>query len=483
MKKLCLFLVSVFLIPLLLVGCSNETKLNNYKISGMYDEETHQLSCSQEVLYVNNSDNALKELCFYFYANAFAEGQKTVSGSYSNKAYPNGESYGNITFSSIKIENVDVEYKIEEPLANILTISLPRDLFPCEEIAICMNYTIQLANINHRLGYGNNTVNFGNFFPIACVYQNGFVKNGYATNGDPFYSDLANFDVTISYAEKFMMASTGIQLNTKTESEHKITTCKAQKVRDFCFVLSDKFQMKSKTVGKVTVEYFYYEDERSDEHLETSVEAVKTFENLFGEYPYQKLSVVKTNFCFGGMEYPNLVMISDDISDNEMINYVIVHEIAHQWWYGVVGNNEYEEAWVDEGLTEFSTALFFENNPKYNVKYETIMENAKTTYKKFVEIYTKINGDVDESMNRDLSEFDTEPEYVNCTYTKGMLLFDSLRMTMSERKFQKCLREYYKNFAFKNSSSEDLIKSFCKTSGINLESYFKAWIEGNVYLN
>ena len=197
MKKLCLFLVSVFLIPLLLVGCSYETKLNNYKISGMYDEETHQLSCSQEVLYVNNSDNALKELCFYLYANAFAEGQKTVSSSYSNKAYPNGESYGNITFSSIKIENVDVEYKIEEPLANILTISLPRDLFPCEEITICMNYTIQLANINHRLGYGNNTVNFGNFSPIACVYQNGFVKNGYATNGDPFYSDLANFDVTI----------------------------------------------------------------------------------------------------------------------------------------------------------------------------------------------------------------------------------------------------------------------------------------------
>lgn len=483
MKKFGLLLVSVLLLPLFLVGCGAETQLSSYKIVAMYDDETHQLNCTQQVNYVNNSDNCLNELGFYLYANAFAEGQKTVSNSYSNRAYPNGISYGDITFSSITVSNQEVEYEIEEPNANILTVKLLQGLYPNEKVDVCMNYTIQLANINHRLGYGNNTVNFGNFFPIACVYDDGFVKNGFVANGDPFYSDVANFDVTISYPEKYLLASSGLQLHTTIQKDIKTSACKADGIRDFCFVLSDKFEVKSQKIGEVEVEYFYYEDDRADEHFETAVEAVKTFENLFGDYPYQKLSVVKTNFCFGGMEYPNLVMISDDLADNETENYVIVHEIAHQWWYGVVGNNEFEEAWVDEGLTEFSTALFFENNPKYKIEYDTIMENAKNTYKKFVEIYTKVNGDVDESMDRNLSEFNTEPEYVNCTYTKGMLLFDSLRMTMSERKFQKCLKNYYKDFAFKNSSSDDLIKSFCKTSGINLESYFKAWIEGKVYLN
>ena len=83
-------------------------------------------------------------------------------------------------------------------------------------------------------------------------------------------------------------------------------------------------------------------------------------------------------------------------------------------------------------------------------------------------------------MNRNLSQFATEPEYVNCTYTKGMLLFDCIRNTMSERKFFNCLKDYFKQYSFKNSSAEKLIESFSKSAHINLESFFKAWIEGTV---
>ena len=307
---------------------------------------------------MNNSDNALKELCFYLYANAFAEGQKTVSSSYSNKAYPNGESYGNITFSSIKIENVDVEYKIEEPLANILTISLPRDLFPCEEITICMNYTIQLANINHRLGYGNNTVNFGNFSPIACVYQNGFVKNGYATNGDPFYSECSNYEVEIECDKNFVIASSGVEISNLQDDAKQIAKYEAKNVRDFAFVLSKNFSQVSSEVDGVKVTYYGYEGDTNLENcLKVSVDALATFNDMFGKYPYKTLSVVKSNFIHGGMEYPNIVLISDKIDDYKDLNYVIVHEIAHQWWYGLIGNDQYNDAWIDEGLAEFSTLL------------------------------------------------------------------------------------------------------------------------------
>ena len=203
---------------------------------------------------------------------------------------------------------------------------------------------------------------------------------------------------------------------------------------------------------------------------------------MFGKYPYQQLSVVKTNFCFGGMEYPNLVMISDDVEDKPSFDYVIVHEIAHQWWYGLVGNNEYNEAWVDEGLTEYSSALFFEKHSKYGFEYEQVTDNAFETYKNFVKIYSSILGDVDESMQRSLSEFETEPEYVNCTYTKGMLLFDSLRETLGNRKFEKCLKHYFKDYKYKNSSYEKMVECFSQSCGRNLESLFKAYVDGTVVI-
>lgn len=487
MKKLIklsfVFLV-VACIPLLLFACGKEKSLNAYKIEAVFDASKNTLQCSQEVNYVNNSDNELKEICFYLYANAFSQGQKPVSTAYLDRAYPNGESFGNISFQSVFVNGKETKFEINQPENSILTVELENPLYPTEQICIQMEYTITLANINHRLGYGTNAINFGNFFPIACVYQEGkgFVKNDFVANGDPFYSDISDFEVTIVCDEEFVVASTGNKTESIVDGKKKVV-CQAERVRDFCFVLSKNFDCISETVGHTTVSYFYYDDELATEHLQTSVLALKTFQELFGEYPYKQLSVVKTNFCFGGMEYPNLVMISDALADNETFNYVIVHEIAHQWWYGVVGNNEYAEAWIDEGLTEFSTGLFFEKNPQYNIDYETSMQNAKQTYKTFVSVYTKINGDVDESMNRDLSEFDTEPEYVNCVYVKGMLLFDSLRSTMSERKFFKCLKDYYENMSFKNSSASDVIKSFSQSSGINLESVFNAWLEGNVYLN
>ena len=466
-------------IPIALSGCGQASKkLNFYQINATFDEQNNSLLCEQSVSYVNNSENALSEVCFFVYANAFSEGQKTVSTAYFDKAYPNGESFGELVFESVKIAEQNAQYFLSDD-KSILTVNLENQLFPDESIKIDMNYSVNLANINHRLGYGENAINFGNFFPIASVYEEGFVKNKFTPNGDPFYSDVSNFEVTISCPQDYVLATTGVKTE-KTENGQKIVTCSAQNVRDFCFVASKNFKVLSETVDGVVVNYYFYEDVLSQEHLTTSVKALQTFEGLFGDYPYKQLSVVQTNFCFGGMEYPNLVMINDKITDNETYNYVIVHEIAHQWWYGMVGNNQYSEPWVDEGLTEFSTALFFERNPEYNFDYDTIMSNATESYKNFAKVFEKINGSVDESMTRNLSEYSTEPEYVNCTYTKGMLLFDALRNSMSERKFFACLRNYFEEYKFDNSCADKLIASFSRSSRINLKKFFSSWLDGNV---
>ena len=465
----------MLIVPIFMVGCAQkDEKLSKYYIDATYEPESQTLVCEQSVLYTNNTGDALGEICFFLYANSFSEVASTKA--YFNKTYPNGEDFGKIEFESIYVNGQPTNYAISDG-KNILTLTLDNTLFPQECVKIDLKYTVFLANVRHRLGYYDDTANFGNFFPIVCVHENGgFVKNEYALNGDPFYSDVADFDVRISFPSEFVCASSGNKIET-TENGVTVARCEAKKVRDFAFVLSKKFKVLTAYCGETEISYYYYNDENAENSLEIAKESLETFGELFGDYPYSTLSVVQTNFCFGGMEYPNLVMIADDITGN---GYVIVHEIAHQWWYGVVGNNEFTSPWVDEGLTEFSTALFYEKHPEYGLSYDEIMKNADETYKKFVEVYTKINGQVDESMDRNLNEFATEPEYVNITYTKGMLMFDNIRRLLGDKKFFKCLKNYYKTFMFKNSSADLLIESFTKSAGMKIQKLFYSWIEGSV---
>ena len=477
MKKLSCLLVICLILPLILVGCDETHKnLTTYKIIGEYDENSHTLTCSQEVVYVNNSDNSLSCVKFFLYPNSFKE--VAVSSAYLERAYPNGESFGDINFTMVMAGEKECEYSVNDE-GSILTIQID-EIFPEESVLIRMEYVVTLANANHRLGYGDNAINFGNFYPIACVYENGYVENDFAFNGDPFYSDIANYDITLSFNEKYTLATSGEVTSEKVENGKKEVKIKGEKLRDFCFVLSEKFEVVSNLVDGVKVNYYYYDDDNATENLEVACLALSTFFDLFGEYPYKVLNVVKTNFCFGGMEYPNLVYISDAITDLENYEYVIVHEIAHQWWYSVVGNNEYSESWLDESLTEYSTLLFYEKTEKGD--YSSMIDNALNSYRLFVEVYEGVKGDVDESMNRDLSAYSTEPEYVNCVYTKGVLLYDSLRAMLGDNKFFKSLENYFDDYAFKNSSTAKLIESFSKTARMDLEGYFNSWLDGTVVL-
>ena len=485
MKKLVLLFVLVLTIPFFITGCTGESeeKYTSYTLFCEYDEANHTLEGKESVEIFNKYDNSLSELKFFLYPNSFSKGNEAVSTSYFNRAYPSGEvSYGGINIESVKSEDESLAFSISEK-GNILTIILPEEIYPNEEACVDIEFTVKLANINHRLGYGNNTVNFGNFYPILCVYENGFIENSFVTNGDPFYSETASYEATLSFDKSFVLACSGDIVNESISGEVNVVKIEAKKVRDFAFTLSDKFQKVSSSVGDITVNYFYYDEANFDENLAVACEAMSTFQELFGKYPYKTINVAKTNFCFGGMEYPNLVFISDEVEDAETYKYVIVHELAHQWWYSLVGNNEFGEAWLDESLTEYSTALFFEKNDKYGISYDDLISGALQSYRLFINTYKDILGDVDESMNRNLSEFNTEPEYVNCVYTKGVLMFDSVRNTLGDNKFFKCLQNYFADFKYKIATGQDLIDSFSKTSKTKLDGYFNAWLNGEVVLD
>ena len=478
MKKWFLILFVLIGTAFCFVGCTKtEPQRNEYDIVASFDAENETLSCTQKMTYFNSSSDSLEKLEMFLYANSFADTKNNASKANFEKVYEWGESYGDITIKSILMGKTELLFSVNEE-GNILTIDLPEKLAPQKRMSLKMDFEVHLAHINHRLGFGDSTINLGSVFPVFCVYDDGFVENHFVPNGDPFYSDISNYVVEFSYPENYVLACCGNVVANKN-GYAKIV---AKNVRDFCLVLSAEFDVISASVNGVQVNYFFYDDENAEQHLGTAVKAIKFFSETFGDYDYGQLSVVKCDFCFGGMEYPNLVMISDAIADDLTYDYVIVHEIAHQWWYGMVGNNEFEEGWLDESLTEYSSALFFEEFDEYRLKYDTIISNAHESYKQFVEVYSHVFGQVDERMLRALNEFETEPEYVNCVYTKGVLLYDSLREMLGKRKFEKCVKTYFKKYKCKNAKTEDLVRVFCDTSKCELSNFFESWISGKVVI-
>ena len=442
----------------------------------------NKLVGSEKVCYVNSSENAFDKIYFHLYPNAFRQGAKSkvCSSAKWDEVYYKGQSYGQISILSVFCAENQVNYSIEGDDENILAVQLEEELYPDEVAEVNIDFEVILPEVNHRFGIGENTINIANFYPVACVYEDGvgFCKELYHSNGDPFYSECANYSVQFSYPQNLTFASSGWVVDEKEQNQTKTATIKGEKIRDFAITLSDKFEVKTREVDGTRVSYVGYRgDEDIENNLDISVKALQTFNNLFGKYPYQSLTVVKASFLHGGMEFPNMVLIADNLAVED-ISYVIVHEIAHQWWYGVVGNDQYNHAWLDESLAEYSTLLFFEQNTEFGLEYKSLVSSAQKSYNSFVSAYRKVFGQFDTSMNRALDEFQTEPEYVQCIYTKGVLMLDFVRNSIGKTKLVKGMKNYYQNYSYKIARPEDFIASITKVGGGKMEKVINVWLEG-----
>lgn len=490
MKKFLVFLMTIALIfPF--SGCSKKNNLSelsqnlsNYEICLEFDCNTKTANVNQTISYVNNTGNILKHIKFHLYPQFFKEGStdNVVPMTKMNNAYPNGMSYASFNIERLCVDNNDKNIVYENEFDSILSVELNNSLMPNECTEISIEFSFTLPNCHHRFGYGENTINISNFYPIACVYENGeFNTNGYNSNGDPFYSDMSNYSVNISLDSQYVVAGTGEKISENVLDGNKQVSFKALVVRDFAMVLSDKFQVASKQFEKTNIEYYYFNDSHFQDSLNAGFDAIKTFSNLFGEYPYSTFSVVQTDFLHGGMEYPNLVMISSDITNKDDYLNVIIHETAHQWWYGLVGNDEFTLPWLDEALTEFSTIMFYDHNPNYAFSHKQMIDASRENYSLFVTVYEDVLGSLDTSM-RSVDKYATEPEYTYCIYVKGVLMFESLYQLIGEKTFIKSLNNYFENNKFHNASTENLILSFNNVTGQNLSNFFDSWLKGKVVI-
>lgn len=479
-KVLCLVIVLVLCMTVF-VACASDMhyidgaakNADDYEIVASYDSESHKISATQVVTTTNRTSTDFDALKFHIYANCYREGAEmpVVPSSYSGKAYPNGTSYGDITFDSVKVGDETVAYIIEGTDSDIL--SVPTKYSPNKTVVVTMVYEVQLANILHRLGFGDNTVNLGNFYPVLCtIVDDEFYTTPYYSVGDPFVTDIANYDVTITVPEGFMVASTGANA-TAEDAESQTYNFKAKAVRDFAMVLSKDFQLRTYTLGDTTLNYYYFCDSEPEVSMATIIGTMQFMEEKVAKYPYSQISVVETDFCFDGMEFPNIVFIK---SGSTAYQEAIAHEIIHQWFYGVVGNNQIENAWMDEGLTEFLTMMYMDYCSTEPLK--TSVKKLVKSYTQFVDVLNNYYGDKVDTSLRPVYEYKNDQEYVYMTYVKGSLMFYRIYDLMGEAKFCRAVQKYYDTCKMTIATPEQLILSFGRVHGADLTVFFDQFMSG-----
>ena len=442
---LCVFCVSFY------SGCKkSELRLNEYDICITLNEDM-TLDGELTLNYFNNTKGEVDVLEFMLYPNAFSKGSKIkpIYSEYVDKAFESGISYGGIDVINVNTDSTALNYEVINEDSHFLKVYLDKALKKGDSAEINVEFFITLPNVKHRFGYTQNTVNLTGFYPILCPLENGeYYKSVYCASGDPFYSEVANYKVDFKVPSNYVIASSMSPTGVLVEGQNTNYYYERNSVREVAFILSKNFNVVKNSINGVDVFYYYYQDKNAENSLETAVKAIAFFSSKIAKYPYNEYVFCEADFIYGGMEYPCLTMIDSSLSDFER-DYTIVHETAHQWWYGLVGVNQNENAFIDEGLTEYSTTLFFDNYKEYN---KSKLELLTAVYNAYFELRKSLSKQqsVTPKMNKNLREFTSDIDYVSIAYYRSQLMFYELSNFMGENRFNSFLKSLCKEYAYKN---------------------------------
>ena len=453
-----------------------------YDIELSYDGG-NALSLAQEIVYLNDTGDHLDDVRLHLYANAFSEDATTPPYLPDEKDnfFIDGESFGSIDISSAEINGKTVDFEFSE---NRQVLILPTDADDGDVLEISVSAELTLPRCRSRFGVSERTVNLAGFYPSLCVYENGaWREEGYTAVGDPFYSEISSFYVTLSVPEGYLAASSGTVLENHTSDGTTTSVISAENVRDFAMCLSRDFELLSASFlidgRNVTVDYYTLGDSDAKGALASVVSALETFSSVFGAYPYSRLAVAESHIHAGGMEYGSFVVLDASVTDPDALSDVAVHETAHQWWFGVVGSDQLNNAWLDEGLTEFCTAYYHLLRGDEDA-YRSFVSAAKQNYL----VYRRLPAAVgfDGAMSRPLSSFLTDGEYVAVTYAKGVLLFDTLLQLAGKDKLNAALSDYFSSNAYSIATPADLSESFVR-AGFDASGIISSFAAGTEIIN
>lgn len=352
------FLSSVFVVS----GCQKQVKpqKDEYEISAEYFD--NGLIAVDLVVNYHLRYSGQTEAIFNIFAKSYTD--KTTASNLS--------ALGALDIIKVSVFGKDADYNLDN-----CTLSV--DVTGCENSAtINVKYAVLLPKGRESLSLNDKTVNLGGFIFLSAPYENGKFLTYLPTRfGNSFSSDVADCKVKLALPATYSVAASGRAKSCDLSADKTLYTYEVENVRDFAFIVSDKYCMDQKKWGNRSVIYCFYDDEESQKTIDLALKCLNFYESLFGDYPYESFTLAQSALRKSGSSYPCLSMVSDSLSETDFY-YTVAYEIAQQWWYAMAGTDRMNDYYIENGLSAYSAYLFFDYYTEYGISAEKLYENAKT---------------------------------------------------------------------------------------------------------
>ncbi|MFQ5342665.1 MAG: M1 family aminopeptidase [Anaerolineae bacterium] len=406
------------------------------------------------------------------------------------RLFPNGgRSYGNgsLTVSSVTVdgETVGPALSLED---TVLEVRLPAILKRGQSTQLALEFegTVprDFGGSGEQSGYGiynfaEGVMALAGWYPILAVFDDeGWNLDPTSATGDSVYSDAAFYIVNVTTRSDLVLAATGVAVSQQVLDGTTRYRYVSGPARDFFMILSPDFEKATGSLDGIAVNSYYLPGNQAggQSSLQVAVDAVRTYERRFGPYPYVELDVVDAPMKnAAGVEFPGIVLIGDFLYDNYTNPFFAVataHEVAHQWWYNVVGNDVIDEPWLDEALTTFSSAVYFQDE-KGPGAFQQNLQQWQQGYDQAVE-----KGQ-DDLVTRPLRYWDQpehQAQYGAIVYLKGALFFQAVRDEIGDDAFFKALQTYYQAEKYRIATPDDLLNAFEQAAGRQLDDLYEEWL-------
>lgn len=347
------------------------------------------------------------------------------------------------------------------------------------QVRLELQFEMTLPRNNGRMSYDDHALWLGNWLPVLAVHdKRGWNLDPYEPIGDPFYSESADYQVQVTLPDHFQLASTAVDQEAmikKTAQGQKIYQLEARDVRDFALVIMDQtYQKLESKVDQTQVRTWFRSSDNaaSAKHQhEAAWQSLAYFNSQFGAYPYREFDVVRTGGAINGMEYPSIVFVdgSHFFSERESTIHTVVHETAHQWFYGLVGNNQWKEAWLDEGLTEYAALAYLSTKDPQDGAYRVWDRMLRgTTVSSYIEANLR--------PWQPLSAFPDNRSYGDLVYSRPFSMMWMLRDAWGEKKLHAFLKQYVDTYRFGVATGEEWIAFLTAEAGTDAKDFIDYWL-------
>lgn len=433
---------------------------SRYRIELTIPEAVDVLTGREEVLYTNTESQDLNEIIFRLFAN--------ING-------------GRIDINHLLVNNEPVESQLVNE-DSTLAIPLKKPLSPGESILIRMDFALQIPREmggNYGLfGFFSDVLMLDVFLPMIPAHEDGWYSERPSRNGDPSYNDASFYLVRVIAPQDFVLAASGVETERETDGGIQKATFAIGPARDFSLAGSRNFIMDSDTKNGVTVNCFGFAGMEDGMRLarESAQNAIQIFSKMIGSYDYTEFDVAATPMQAGGIEYPGMTWVNMDYFDlsasikgvpaSTMLESVTAHETGHQWFYNAVGNDQPDEPWLDESLTQYITGRYFLD--LYGTGAYQGFTNA---------LYARWEKAGLQTIPIGLPAGDyTETEYSAIVYGRGAFFFEELTEEMGADAFGDFLKDYYNRYHWKISHAEDMKAVAEEDCGCDLTDLFAEWV-------